>query len=487
MATLTRRQLCRSVGTAAALAAAGLTASTEPVAAAASQSAAPWERTYGDDVGGYAFLDVVQTDDEGFLAVGWYQDPDRGQAAGWYVKTDAAGREQWSDTVSGHDLDDTRFHAAVPTDDGTYRLVGGLSTADGTRIGGVTLTADGSVERTWRSEIHGEAYAVTLAPDGSSVIGGEAYTSPREESTGLVAKVTDGEFDWIHRIEPEPAEAQARVNDVIRGADGGYVATGMTTRDGVALPLLRKLDPRGNEVWTAEGIGDEELERRFEFFGLTRAADGGYLAVGEVVEPGEDQPNGHANKFASTGRPEWSVNTAEPAADLDVSAPDGFRDVIGHGDGGFTVAGYHLERGGWSLAVEANRFVAERAYGEAGEFSSVVGTAGGNPLFAGAKKTESGPRGWLALAADGAVSTVEAGQHSTPTPGSGDNGAEEAGSQAIDIDESGAGSDGGGDAPQRGFFSNSGNDPAFLTNVFNLTVLGFLLSVAGIFYQMMEG
>ncbi|MDY6819613.1 MAG: carboxypeptidase-like regulatory domain-containing protein [Halobacteriales archaeon] len=40
---------------------------------------------------------------------------------------------------------------------------------------------------------------------------------------------------------------------------------------------------------------------------------------------------------------------------------------------------------------------------------------------------------------------------------------------------------------QRGFFSNSGNEPAFLSNVFNLTMLGFLMSAAGLIYQMMEG
>lgn len=41
--------------------------------------------------------------------------------------------------------------------------------------------------------------------------------------------------------------------------------------------------------------------------------------------------------------------------------------------------------------------------------------------------------------------------------------------------------------PNRGFFSNSGDGPAFLDNIFNLTVLGFLLSVAGILQQMMGG
>lgn len=40
---------------------------------------------------------------------------------------------------------------------------------------------------------------------------------------------------------------------------------------------------------------------------------------------------------------------------------------------------------------------------------------------------------------------------------------------------------------QRGFFSNSSNEPEFLSNALNLTVLGFVLSVAGIIQQLLGG
>lgn len=40
---------------------------------------------------------------------------------------------------------------------------------------------------------------------------------------------------------------------------------------------------------------------------------------------------------------------------------------------------------------------------------------------------------------------------------------------------------------QRGFFSNTGDEPEFISNPFNLTTLGFLLSVAGIAHQMLQG
>lgn len=43
------------------------------------------------------------------------------------------------------------------------------------------------------------------------------------------------------------------------------------------------------------------------------------------------------------------------------------------------------------------------------------------------------------------------------------------------------------DAQRRGFFSNSGDEPAFISDPLNLTTLGFFLSVAGIAHQMIRG
>ncbi|MFB6298347.1 MAG: hypothetical protein ABEH56_07485 [Salinirussus sp.] len=40
---------------------------------------------------------------------------------------------------------------------------------------------------------------------------------------------------------------------------------------------------------------------------------------------------------------------------------------------------------------------------------------------------------------------------------------------------------------QRGFLSNSGDEPAFISNPLNLTTIGFLLSVAGIAHQLLQG
>lgn len=45
----------------------------------------------------------------------------------------------------------------------------------------------------------------------------------------------------------------------------------------------------------------------------------------------------------------------------------------------------------------------------------------------------------------------------------------------------------GSDGRQRGFFTNSGDEPPVLSNALNLTTLGFLLSVGGIAHQLVKG
>lgn len=87
-------------------------------------------------------------------------------------------------------------------------------------------------------------------------------------------------------------------------------------------------------------------------------------------------------------------------------------------------------------------------------------------------------------------SAGSAGNTDSDTQGTGD--ADTASQAAGDTENTG---DASGDVTvtqdqngrQRGFFSNSGNEPDFLTNPVNLTTLGFLLSVFGIAYQMLEG
>lgn len=40
---------------------------------------------------------------------------------------------------------------------------------------------------------------------------------------------------------------------------------------------------------------------------------------------------------------------------------------------------------------------------------------------------------------------------------------------------------------QRGFFSSTGDEPEFLSDIMNLTVMGFILSIAGLFQQLVRG
>lgn len=74
----------------------------------------------------------------------------------------------------------------------------------------------------------------------------------------------------------------------------------------------------------------------------------------------------------------------------------------------------------------------------------------------------------------GSVSTLE-----SSGGGGSSGGSNTAGSSTVASNEN--------DQRQRGFFTNNGSGPDALENVFNLTVLGFLLSVGGIIHQLLGG
>lgn len=84
---------------------------------------------------------------------------------------------------------------------------------------------------------------------------------------------------------------------------------------------------------------------------------------------------------------------------------------------------------------------------------------------------------------DSETSTRESGQETDTTTAS------NSGSKAIEDGTSSKNGDsrGADRKRRRGFFSNSGDGPDFLQNVFNLTVVGFVLSIAGIAHQMIRG
>lgn len=69
----------------------------------------------------------------------------------------------------------------------------------------------------------------------------------------------------------------------------------------------------------------------------------------------------------------------------------------------------------------------------------------------------------------------------------GTNNDDTAGGMSGSSESDSADSSSGSAERERGLFSNDGSEPAFISNVFNLTMLGFLLSVAGIIHQLLGG
>ena len=88
---------------------------------------------------------------------------------------------------------------------------------------------------------------------------------------------------------------------------------------------------------------------------------------------------------------------------------------------------------------------------------------------------------FIESAAEFEFTVEDPGQYGASVVGAGETATAE---PEADVDAEG---DGGGDARERGLFSNSGNEPDFVSDPLNLTTAGFALSVLGIGYQLLEG
>ncbi|MFC1483700.1 T9SS type A sorting domain-containing protein [Candidatus Neomarinimicrobiota bacterium] len=145
--------------------------------------AVQWSQTYGS-LGDDQSLDMIITDDGGFLLTGWSYQTDLENADLWLVKTDASGTAVWDTFVGGTGMDIGIGLAQIA--DGEYAVAGvtdswGAGGYDGwlVRLGapGETITWDGGAESSnwidannWSGDaVPGAGDDVVIDLDGASV------------------------------------------------------------------------------------------------------------------------------------------------------------------------------------------------------------------------------------------------------------------------------------------------------------------------------
>jgi hypothetical protein len=187
-----------------------------------------------DYIGGYSYgtLNSVICAGDSFVVAG---------TNATIAKIDKNGHKIWINRLSGN-ID---YESVTKSADGGYVAVGETRTP-----GNINIIAD--------------SYATSTALDGNDFV---------------IAKFgADGKNLWTKYYG---GGGDDLFHHVVNSADGGYVAVGQTQPDNAADSsdsIIAKFDKDGNEVWFKKyGASVYDLYKA-----LAPAADGGYVAVGEV-------------------------------------------------------------------------------------------------------------------------------------------------------------------------------------------------------------
>ncbi|WP_146201627.1 hypothetical protein [Sediminitomix flava] len=162
-----------------------------------------WEMTYGGGDNEMA-NDVIQTEDSGFILVGYTYSFAEGSHDAWVVKTNNTGQQEWAKNFGGLSTDE--FFTVTKTKDGNFAAVG--------------YTED------WKSDEYG---------DNLSVEGHNVYLVKFDKSGSKIWERSIGGID------------EQRGVDMIEVQDGSFVVVGFTRpsgRDKVMI-LVSQLDIQG--------------------------------------------------------------------------------------------------------------------------------------------------------------------------------------------------------------------------------------------------
>ncbi|MBI2930049.1 MAG: PQQ-like beta-propeller repeat protein [Planctomycetes bacterium] len=293
-----------------------------------------WQRAYGGPLADEAYA-IAATGDGGLVVAGSTASFGNG-GRGWVLKLDDTGALEWENHYGGPGSES--FKSVQQTADGGYVLAGDWNSygwlwpAD---CWVVKLDAGGAIQ--WQKKYGGGGHdhvgSIRQTGDGGYVLAAHTDSFGAGEDDAWILKLSsDGEIAWQKTYG---AWGNDRAFSVEESADGGYVVAGET--ESFATPIdtvfqpdawVLRLASDGSIVWQkALGDGFKQNARV-----IRPLADGGYVFVGAMSDPG----NGYENT--------WIVRLNADGGVLWQKVYGGWANENGVGleqalDGGFVAAG----------------------------------------------------------------------------------------------------------------------------------------------------
>ncbi len=351
-----------------------------------------WGRSLGTDSGS-EIKDVINTSDNGFIAVGNYssqKEIDLGNnqslpvSEGYdamMIKYNLDSVVEWTNVISG--TNNAFIEKIFETSDGGY-IVGGYFQSTANFGNGITLTSNGSKDALivkytsegnveWAKSFGGTAEdsisAVSETSDGGYIVGGYFKSSSvdlesgvtlnnknnDETKDGIIVKYNNkGTIEWAHVIGGTKND---EIKSIAINKDGNIMIAGyfmsmnVTLTDGFDLinespdieyssdAMILKYDNSGKLIWT-KTIGSKS---RDEINSIISCSDGGFAIGGVTYNSSLDMGNGKVlsimswsggilGKYNENGECEWAVSIGE-------SMFQEIYSVEQTSDGGFLIGG----------------------------------------------------------------------------------------------------------------------------------------------------
>ena len=311
-----------------------------------------WNKTFGgnDDEEGHS---VQQTTDGGYIITGYTKSFGAGLEDAFLLKTDADGNEEWNKTFGGSN--DDQGTQVQQTNDGGYIIVG-FTWSFATGGADVWLIkTDSSGNQEWTKSIGGlasdGAWSIQQTIDGGYIITGWTFSyGPDPGIYGnlwLIKTDSQGNEIWNEAFGGTDADRGYYVQQTI---DTGYIMTGYTGSFGAGLydVWLLKTDSSGIEEWnkTFGGTGRD--------YGncVQQTNDGGYILTGYTLS------------YGAGGDDVWVIKTDENGNETYNKTYGGASSDIGYTirqttDTGYIVTGHTLSYGAgvhdvWLIKIEGN-------------------------------------------------------------------------------------------------------------------------------------
>ncbi len=285
-----------------------------------------WTKTYAE-LGMEQAYSVIQTDDEGFLLVGYTRLSDN---EGYMVKTDSLGNVLWTKIYGGwFEPSNEGFNSVLQTPDGGYILAG--TTAYGSPKMWLVRT-DSFGDSLWTRRYGGntEEVAVRLmaTSDGGYALAGWTNSFGAGARDGWLLKTNaSGDSLWSQTYGGTNTEY---VYDAIKTSDDGFLLAGRTSSYGAGLAdaWVVKTDSLGAVEFTTTYGGPYDEEART----VIETSDGNYLLAGKTATYVYGTIDAWVVKFNTVGDTLWTRHFGGSEADIANS-------IIQLDDGNYLMAG----------------------------------------------------------------------------------------------------------------------------------------------------